>query len=313
MANRRPDLERLPYKAPRYLTPMLFPLMGRLVKQGTVYYQDIVADSAAQTGRTSGDAPTAQKLTDQHTTFDLDDDEFIDRINIPAQEIAGLGGLQRAQQKGARVAKRNVATAVEDLTVANILGNASANKRDILDSLLDAVDIARDYVMDRVPGRIALVCSQRIFSRIKRYDAVIERMKFTGVLASGSRDVRSISALQMASVLDLDEVLVGPNSEWYDDDTDYQDRAAIVALPDPMVDPDEEIQIGRTIAFSPLDAEFNDLFQIETFYSDDLRSEVLDAQIFAEQKVFNPEGIYILDGIDEGNSTMTTTTTTTTN
>jgi len=65
MAERRPDLEAAPFKAPSYITQQIFPSLFRAVRQGVLYWRDIVADSAAQTGRTAGAAPTAQTINDQ--------------------------------------------------------------------------------------------------------------------------------------------------------------------------------------------------------------------------------------------------------
>ena len=310
---RRPDLERLPYKAPNYLTPQIFPFLPRAMKQGVLYYADIQTETAAETGRSGGTAPTAVNLSDAHTTYDLDTDEFIKRMGIPDAEIPGFGGLDAAQQVAARKGKRSVGLAIEDLTVANVLANASVTYVDILNSLIGAVDLGRDTLMDRADGQIAFVCSSRIFNRIKRYDTIIDRMKFTGVMASGIRDVRSISAAQLAAALNVDAILVGPNSEWYDDDADYQDRAALMVLPDPSAEPIEELQAGRTVWFSAdgIAVSADTMFEIHSYYSDNLLSEQVDVRAYAEQHMLNTELIYGLDGIDEDNTVTTTTTTTT--
>lgn len=297
---RRPDLEAAAYKAPSYLTPQLFPMLPRAMRQGTIYYQDILADIAAQTGRTAGNAPTENTIADQQTTFNLENDEFIDREKIPDGDIAGLGGLDAAQLKAARKGKRAVGEAIEDLTVANILANGSVTYTDIGTSFLAAVDLGRDTIADYAEGRIALVLSQRLFSLVKRYDEVINRMKFTGVIASGLTDVRSISQMQLAATLNLDAVLTGPNSAWYDHSATYQDRAALVVLPEAAQEPDEALQVGRTLWFSATGAtpSAETMFEVHTWYSEDKVSEMCDVRAYAEQKVFNPELIYGLDGLD---------------
>lgn len=221
----------------------------------------------------------------------------------------------------ARTGKRSVGVAVEDLTVANVLASGSSPVRDILTTLIGAVEIAKDTVIDAASsggasGKVVLVCSSKIFGIVKRYSEIISRMKHTGIIAGGTNDVRGVSAMQLAACLNLDGVLVGPNSEWYDDETTYQDRAAVMVLPDPNVEPVEEAQAGRTVWFSPADGGpptgEETLFTCESYYSDDLRSEVVDTQAYAEQMLMNPELIYVLKGIDEGNTVVTSTTTTTT-
>ena len=297
---RRPDLEAAEYKAPSYLTPMVFPMLPRAMRQGTLYFQDILADIAAQTGRTAGNAPTENTIADANTTYNLENDEFIDREKIPDGDIAGLGGLDMAQMKAARKGKRAVGEAIEDLTVANLLANGSVSYVDIASSFLAAVDLGRDTLQDYAEGRIALCLSQRLFSLVKRYDEVIERMKFTGVIASGLTDVRSISQMQLAAALNLDLVMTGPNTAWYDQSATYQDRAALVVLPDMNAGPDEELQAGRTLWFSATGAmpTAEAMFEVHTWYSEDKVSEMCDVRAYAEQKVLNAELIYGLDGLD---------------
>jgi len=308
----RPDLEALDYKRPGNLTDTLFPMLGRAVRQGTLYYQDLQADAAAQTGRTAGAAPTETTMADAKTTYNLENDEFIARIKIPDAEIAGLGGLDAAQQSAARRGKRGIGVAIEDLTVANILANGSVTYVDILASLIGAVDTGVGTLLDQgADGPIAFCCSRRIFSRIKRYAEIIERMKFTGVLPSGITDVRGISAAQLAAALNVDEVRIGPDTEWYTHAAGYQDRAALVVLPDGGMNPNETPQVGRTAWFSPdgTTPAAGALFECHSYYSEEKLSEMVDVRAYAEQHVLNPELIYGLDGIDELNAVITTTTT----
>lgn len=297
---RRTDLEQAEYKAPGYLTPVLFPLLPRAMRQGTLYYNDIIADIAAQTGRVAGAAPTENTIADAKTTYNLENDEFIDREKVPDGDIAGLGGLMAAQMKAARKGKRAVGEAIEDLTVANILANGSVSYVDIGSSLIAAVSLGYDVLSDYAEGEIALCLSSRLFNLIKRYDEVITRMQFTGILPGSVRDVRGISAAQLASVLNVDRILVGPNGAWYDQSATYQDRAALVVLPDAAPGPDEVIQVGRTLWFS---ADGNtpaaeSMFEVHTWYSEDKVSEMCDVRAYAEQHVLNTELIYGLDGID---------------
>ncbi len=301
---RRPDLERLPVaQRPMYLTPMLFPLLPRGQRQGTLYYSDIISDVAAETGRTAGDAPSENTISDQQTSFNLENDEFIDREKIPDADIAGLGGLAPAQQKAARKGKRAVGNSVEDLTVANILNNGDVTYHDIgtslIDDLLTGYQTLLDYEGD---GPVVLVSSSRVIGTIKQYTEVVERMKFTGVQVDDVKQVRAVRGLQLAGCLDVDNVLEGNNTQWYSHSATYQDRAALVKLPTANVEPDEEVQIGRTVWFSPtglVPAE-SELYNVHTWYSENKIAEMCDVRAYAEQHVLNPELIYGLKGVDSG-------------
>jgi len=297
----RPDLAALPYTDDGPLTGLIFPMLPRAMRQGTLYYQDIQADVSAQTGRTAGTAPTTNLVADAQTTYNLENDEFIDREEIPDGDIAGLGGLDAAQQTAARIGKRSVMNAVEDLTVANVLGNGSVTYTDIGSSFVAACQLGYDVLKDYDGnGEIALAISSRLFSLVKRYEEVVDRFKFTGVLPAPSRDVRNISQDQLAAALGVDRVIVGNNTQWYTQSATYQDRAALIKLPNPGMEPKEIVQVGRTAWFSPTGAmpTGEELFEVHSWYSKEQLSEMVDVRAYAEQHVLNVELIYGLDGVD---------------
>jgi hypothetical protein len=295
-------LEALPVaQNPYYLTDVIFPLLPKAMRQGTQYYSDIQADVSAQTGRTAGNAPTENTIADQQTTFNLENDEFIDREKVPDGDIAGLGGLDAAQMKAARKAKRAVGNAVEDLTAANILANGSVTYTGIGSSLIRAVGTGVDTLLDyEGVQEVALVISSRLFHMIKTYTEVQTSMAYTGVPITDLRDVRGVKPDQVAATLGVNRILVGNNTQWYDQNATYQSRAALVALPNASVEPDEVVQVGRTLWFSATGSvpSAEDLFEVHSWYSEDKLSEMVDCRAYAEQKVFNVEHIYGLAGID---------------
>ena len=190
---RRPDLEALEYARPAYITDSIFPMLPRAMRQGTLYFRDLQSAAAAQTGRTAGTAPTTELITDAKTTYNLENDEFIDRQEIPDGDIAGLGGLDSAQQLAVRRGKRAIGNAIEDLTAANILNNNSVTYTDIGASLVSAVGLGFNTLADyEGNGRIVLVISSRLFTLITRYQEIEDRMKFTGVPVTDLRDVRGV-------------------------------------------------------------------------------------------------------------------------
>ena len=308
MADRRPDLEAQSYKTPGFIGMRLFPALKRMVKAGTIYFQDIVSDGSAQTDRTLASAPTATAIASASTTWSMA--EKIKRYKIDQSEIEQLGGLDNAQQKAARLGKRAVMGAVEALAIAATFGDQSnITTVDILDSFLKTLDVAKETIQDYADGTLALFGARRIIGRLKRYDEVVERMKFTGVLPGSVRDVRSISDQQLAAALGVDEILAGPSTGyWLGGSNAYDGVLGLAVLPDPNTDPDEEIQIGRTLAMPvPVDGSADNIFQVETYYSDDLRSEVCDTVAWISLEVFNKEPIYLMTGIDEENAVTTTT------
>lgn len=304
---RRPDLEAQPFKAPEFIGPTLMPPLMRPVKSGTIYYQDYVADGTVQTDRTLATAPSATSLTSSSTTWTMA--EKIMRYKADQSEIEQLGGLAAAQAKGARLGKRVVAGALETLVASATLGSG-ATSRNILNSLINAVNVAKEAILDYgADGKVALFGGRKTVDRVKRYAEIIARMQFTGVLVRDIRDVRSISDDQLAAALDVDMVLAGPTGYW---GSSYDEKLGLIVLPNPAVDPDEEVQFGRTMMM-PVPAEGNpgNYFKVETFFSDDLKSEVVDTTAWINAVTFNLETLYILTGCDELNASSTTTTTST--
>jgi len=299
---RRPDLEELPVaQRPFYVTERILPLLPKAVRQGTLYYSELQSDVSAESDRTAGEAPNENTISDAKTTFDLENEEYIDREKIPDCEIAGLGGLDAAQMKAARKGKRAVGNSIEKLTAANILDNGNATYTDIGSSLIRTLGQRRDVLLDlEGVNSIALVISSRLFHLIKTYEEIQEAMAYTGVPITSLRDVRGVRPNQVAATLGVDEIIVANNTQWYTESATYQDRAALVALPDGNVEPDEVVQLGRTLWFSPsgIVPAAEELYEVHTWFSSEKVSEMCDVRAYAEQHMLNDELIEGLSGID---------------
>ena len=310
MATRRPDLEAQAYKDPGFISMQLFPAMAKAVKAGTYYYQDVYSETLVQTDRTLASAPTAVAIASSSSTWSMA--ELIKRYKSDASEIEQLGGLDAAQAKGARAGKRLVMGRIEDLAITAIFGAAATySNANIMANFLAALDTAKETVQDYADGRLAIFGAKRVIQRLKRYDEVVARMQFTGVLPSSIRDVRSVSDMQLAAALGVDVVLAGPTTPWLGTSSVYDGWLGVCVLPDATTDADEEIQLGRTFVMPvPSSENPGNIFTVETYYSDDLKSEVVDTTAWTSLEVMNKEACYILKGIDEGNTVTTSTTTT---
>jgi hypothetical protein len=299
----RPDLAAQPFKAPNFIAGTIFPPLTKSVKTGTLYYQDITADQSAQTDRTLATAPTAYAIASSSTTFTCA--EKIHRAKVDGSEIEQLGGLANAQAKAARRGKRSVMKAIEDLAVTATFGNASITDRDILASLDNAVKLAKEVVQDYADGRLAVFGARRTIDIVKRYTEITGRMIYTGMIpAERAKDVRNITDDILAGALGVDVVLAGPSTEWLGNGSAYAGYLGVCVLPDPATEPDEEIQFGRTCIMD-VDGS-GGMFEVTSFYSDDLKSEVVDTRSWMNIVQFNLEACYILKGCDESNTVQTT-------
>jgi len=308
MATRRPDLEVETFKAPPYIAGQLLPPFAVAEKVGDFSYADVIADVSAQTGRSLAAAPTTTTSASSNTSFTAT--ERIQRRNAGDSEIRLLGGLEKAQSRLARACKRAVMANIEALAAAHVLNGSGVDVWDILNDLIGTVERAVERVSDYAMGTVALVGSKRVLDRVKKYDEVIERMQFTGVLPRDIRDVRNISNQQLAAVLGVDTVLPGPLDQWYTASATYQDRLAVIVLPDASQEPLDEIQFGRTVTYTVGGQDESNMFLVETYYDDNLIAEVVQARAWVNSLLLNPEVCVILDGCDTDNATSTTTTTT---
>lgn len=274
----------------------ILPVLNRPIKIGNQYYVTVDNDVAAQTGRTLGAAPTTTTLASASSTFSCA--EIINRIKVPDDEINLMGGLANAQMKAARIGKRSILRAREDAIVTALA--TTTQTRDILGSLREAIDIAVDAIQ-RVPGRLVLACGWTTFRRISRYSEITDTLLRTGIVAQSALAVRNVDGPTVASVLGVDEILIGDDDHW------TAGTAYLLRAPDASMEPDETPQIGRTIQYLP---EGGNEFETAAFFDQNLISEVVDTRSWYICKMYNLSGIYKLTGIDEANAVTTTTTTT---
>ena len=310
----RPDLELTLQEINPYLGAIgtrILPANDIPTKAGTVYYQTLQADAAAQTGRTVTAAPTRVNITETSTTFSAA--EIIKGYTIPRDSVkTQFRTIERADAKGAKAALRSVLRKHETDVAAAVLANSSATLDDIEASFITAAQNGLKAVR-RYQGQKALVMSHTVFNRVMRLSEITGRFGLSSVSLAGvtAEDViaRKPEALRLllGAVVGVDEVLVGDDDIWYDGSATYQDRAAIVALPDPadMSELDDAV-FGKTYRYLPDGQTYP--FRIESHYDPDTKLNVYDSLVWYQLKVLNAGALYILRGIDEANAVVTSTT-----
>lgn len=314
----RPDLEQLETNPVYgYIGDRIFPTVNTLEKSGKVYYKTLKSDVAAQTDRVTGVAPTRTLITDSNTDFTCT--EIISGWGISRDEVKQSGGIEAADKIGGTMAKRSVQREREAAAALLLLKNSGATTYDIEASLIGAVEVGAE-ALRRYPGKLAFVCSSMIFNRIMKYAEIIARFNLSSASIIGvqAEDIisRKPAALRLAlgGILGVDEILIGDDDQWYDQDAAMQDRAALVKLPDPeamshKMDP----VLGKAMLYLP---DGKQPYAIESHFNRDTKLNAYDAQVWQQLKLLNAGAAYILDGIDAANavttSAATTTTTTTT-
>ena len=314
---RRADLELPLIDMNPYLGAIggqIMPVNNVSGKTGTLYYATVTADAAAQSGLAGGTAPTAVSITESSTTFTSVRKNK--RYKIPRDSVKVMGGLANADMIGAKAALRSVMRAHETAVAAAVLAGSST-VYDIEASFIAAARVGLKSLR-HYPGKKALVMSHTIFNRVMAYTEITNAFSLSSAAISGA-DALSIVARQpaalkllLAAIVGVDEVLIGDDDIWYDGAVGYQDRAAIVVLPDPA--PFSEIEapvFGKTYTYLPDGQSYP--FYIESVYdAASTQSNLYDAEIWVDAKVLNTGACYILDGIDASNAVTTSAATTTT-
>lgn len=278
----RPELAALPSNAPLgYVGSIVLPVMRVSAKAGTYYYSALVADSAAQTSRTAGAAPSAETIAEASSTFSAV--ERIDRAKVPWEMIPLIGGLAKSEERGAGVAKRNVQNALETAQLAVLVDGAGTSITSaIVDGIIDACDRLHLY-----PGRTAFVCNVGQYRWLIQQTAIVNLLvrTFGGLGAMEAMSLNKTTfKMMLQAIFAIDEVLIADDKFW---PYSYRTTAAVVKLPagnDEMSFVSEP-EYGRTMIYWPGDAA--NPYEVNSFADDDLRSNIYDACEWDSIEQFN--------------------------
>lgn len=295
----RPDLAAIEVNPPEgFIGSRIMPIVPTADKSGTIYYATVTADSAAQTSRTAGAAPTGTQISDSSTTFSCL--ERIKRGSVTPDEAKQMGGIAKADVVGAKWAKRQVMRAFETLVCAEVLGltkSATFDSAKIMSQSQTALDSIRLY-----EGRTALVGGtstlKKIVQAILADDTQVQVMSriisgtTPNVAASGLNFNQWMNALAM--YLGIDEVLAGDSNIWAG--TGYSDKFAFIKIDasnDPLSHKWTPV-FGKTWQFLPDGSQpweitsVADLVNINNHY---------DATQWLDTVALNTGAAYVFDGV----------------
>jgi hypothetical protein len=280
-----------------YVGSEILPVVKVGAKAGTYYYSTLVADADAQTARAAGAAPTAVTLAESSSTFSAS--ERIKRYKLPWEMLPLIGGLDKADERGAKAAKRSVMNALETAQLAAFVDGAGTS---ITSALLDGIIDACDQV-HRYNGKTAFVCN------IGQYRWLIQQDEIKNLLLRTFGNMGAVQALSMQpdvfkmmlqTIFMVDEVLIADDQFW---PYAYRTTAAIVKIPDGTDDMSfvSEPEYGRTMIYWP---EGSGAYEINSFADDDLRSNIFDCSEWDSIEEFN-SGAKVLLTINTSGSTTT--------
>jgi len=283
MGEPRQDLEALEAVFPEtYIGHLIYPTLKVAQRVGDIYFNDIAADSAAQTGRSVGTAPTAVTVASGRVAYSCS--EVIKRYRIGFSEVEQMGGIEAADEIGARAAKKSVVDAIEGAIQTVIVGG-SADANYSANAVVTAVRSAINNVVD-CAGTLAVVMSWDTYNTIVEYTDVQERLTYTGVARLPGEVVRGVDPVIMAQVFGVQKCLIGDPDVWTTDDA-----IAIVKLPaQDQFSYKLRPEYGRNVVYQTDGSEF----VIEVAKNDDARAWDYDCYAWYDLAEMNAEGHYLL-------------------
>lgn len=296
--DQRPDLATIEVNPPEgYIGTRLMPVTPVSEKAGSVAYATVKADSTAQTGRVAGAAPSVTQISNSATTWSAV--EVIDRAGVTPDEVKQMGGIEKADQIGARWAMRQVLALREGLIADVILGTA--------DDTFDAAKLRTDVQTARqtlrlYPGRTVLAASTYVLN------AMVQNIAATAVIGDAfARIVTGVNAAEaamglsfeawkrgLAMFLGVDEVLAGDDAVW-----NAGTRAGKFSLVkvDSTGDPLSHKYIpvlGKTFTFIP---DGGNGWEVQSVGDRTLLNNFYDAKLWINVVTLNAAAVYTFDGV----------------
>jgi hypothetical protein len=237
----RPDLAKLAVNWPiEYIGPTLFPIAKATEKVGDFGYRAVVADAAAESGRSAVTALALNQITNSSTAFSVTKKEK--RYVMSEDDVKGMGGIEKADNVGAAASKRSVMRGFESACAAAIFTTARKNAALELTAGNEFAVIGyQANLIRRVKGKIGLVCSKNWLLAFLGLNAVQARMQSLGgisavlgaVAAANAKDTDTLAGvLRVALGLPIDRLLVGDDDHW--EISGAVNTAALVMVPDLM-------------------------------------------------------------------------------
>lgn len=296
----RPDLVAAisPNPPENYIGGKIVPTVFTPDLTGTIYYADLQADVAAQTGRTTVVAPTSTTLANATTTWTCA--EAIKRGKIAPNEVKSMGGIEKADLVGAKFAIRSVMNAVETAIATITTGSAADATFDAAKFLGQAqtgLDAIRQYY-----GKTTLLGSTIAIKRVVQallgdgtYGPVLSR------IVSGTSPAVATAGVQfeawknaIAMLLGVDQVLCGDDTIWNAGDS--ANKIVIGKFDDgseELIHKYEPV-FARNMVYLP---DGQSPFYVESIADRLTKANCYDAWLYYNVISLNANSIWVLDGI----------------
>jgi hypothetical protein len=297
----RPALAAIEVNPPEgFIGSQIIPIVPVTQKSGTLYYATVTADSAAQTGRSTGAAPTGTQIAQSNTTFTTA--EAIKRGSITPDEAKGMGGIDKADEVGSKWAKRQVMRALESDVAALVMKSGSSADAAIDPAKCQTQVQTALQAIRLYEGSTALVASTyNLKSLLQQLLADSAYGPAMSRLVTGTTGVQAIQGLSLNAWLSslaiffgVDKVLAGDDNIW--NATAIAGRMTVVKLDDSADQLSHKWKpvYGKCFQFLP---DGNQPWLIESIADRLTKNNHYDATLWYDNVVLNSGAAYTFDGI----------------
>ena len=278
--SRRPELEALEVNAPEgYIGNRLYPKETVAQKTGTIYYTPAGSKITAQQGRDpKTGALNRNFFGSANKTYSTTNVEA--RIAIPRDEVAQFGGVDAADQHGAKAVKRAVLAKNEAAAAAAATAGEAVTVTDgtFFSGVRSACKALKPY-----SGTLALVMSLEAYGKLLDFEEVRKRLTFNGGSVMDREALESLKPEVLKDMLQnvfaVKEILIGDDEFW------PEDKIVVAKLPsaEPLsykLAP----ELGKMVAYATDGVE---VCEIETAANTDLLVNDYTAIAYSQIVEFN--------------------------
>jgi hypothetical protein len=280
-----------------YIGVKLMPVVPVTEKAGSMAYATVTAETAAQTGRVAGTAPTPTQISNSAHAWACA--EIIERAAITPDEVKQMGGIANADKIGFRWAMRSVLKAREALIAAVVLGtkDATFDAAKLRTQTQTALQTLRLY-----PGKSVLASSSMTLkAMVQQIAGNADMGPLFARIVTGTSSAEAVLGLSMKAWLQglalfvgVDEVMAGDDDVW--NAGTCAEKFSIVKV-DNTNDPLSHKYIpilGKTITFIP---DGTQGWELQGIADRTLINNFYDAKMWIDVETYNAAAVYTFDGV----------------
>jgi hypothetical protein len=280
-----------------YIGVKMMPVVPVTEKAGSVAYATVTAETAAQTGRSPGVAPTATQISNSAKAWSCA--EVIERAAVTPDEVKQMGGIQNADKIGFRWAMRSVLKAREALIAAVVLGtkDATFDVAKLRTQTQTALQTVRLY-----PGKSVLASSSMTLKAMVQQIAGHDEMgPLFARIVTGTSSAEAVLGLSMKAWLQglalfvgVDEVMAGDDDVW--NAGTCAQKFSIVKVDntnDPLSHKYMPV-LGKTVTFLP---DGTQGWELSGVADRTLKNNFYDASMWIDVETYNDGAVYTFDGV----------------